>query len=109
MGWGVEWWSRMDVCRDFMEGSHTDGEAGTEVTQKWEFYAACLELGAGRQVRDVFNLGPPPDPQDHTHSPALSRSQKKINKLKESTVSKARQQTRKKNRDNKATDKTYQD
>ncbi|KAK3876278.1 hypothetical protein Pcinc_018932 [Petrolisthes cinctipes] len=50
MGWGVEWWSRMDVCRDFMEGSHTDGEVGTEVTQKWEFYAACLELGAGRQV-----------------------------------------------------------
>ncbi|KAK3887883.1 hypothetical protein Pcinc_008033 [Petrolisthes cinctipes] len=30
--------------------SHTDGEVGTEVTQKWEFYAACLELGAGRQV-----------------------------------------------------------
>ncbi|KAK3890580.1 hypothetical protein Pcinc_005461 [Petrolisthes cinctipes] len=84
---------------------------------KTQYKALCNVLGEGLNthltynvgVRDVFNLGPPPDPQDHTHSPALSRSQKKINKLKESTVSKARQRTRKKNRDNKATDKTYQD
>ncbi|KAK3893290.1 hypothetical protein Pcinc_002846 [Petrolisthes cinctipes] len=38
-----------------------------------------------RTTRNVLrSLGPPPDPTDHTHSPALSRSHKKINKLKES-------------------------
>ncbi|KAK3865164.1 hypothetical protein Pcinc_029207 [Petrolisthes cinctipes] len=81
-----------------------------------ENHMKCIEkVTVGREpdrqkvVRDVFSLGPPPDPQDHTLSPALSRSQKKINKLKESTVSKSRQKTRKKNRENKAKDKTYQD